>query len=63
MATCPFQVGKLAQLRVTTNLQFVKTKQNKVLLLFSCPVVSDFVTPWAAACQSSLREFAQTHVH
>ena len=25
-----------------------------LLLLFSCPIASDFVTPWTAACQASL---------
>ena len=37
------------------------------LVLFSCSVVSDFVTPWPAALQASLSftnsQFALTHVH
>ena len=34
---------------------------------FSCSVMSDFATPWTAACQASINhqllEFTQTHVH
>ena len=62
------QIYRSHDLARGSEIYVLSSKPRNSFLLFSCSVVSDFVTPWTAACQASLSftnllELAQTYVH